>query len=107
VGHTRNNGGDGSGDDGGGEESGEGDDGDPSDIALPIVYQFVFPTNFLNSLLLVSTAWFFKDSFLAAIPLIGLRALCAFPEKLQFLRGEVSSQGAKFEIRSKTTRIKE
>ena len=52
-------------------------------------------------LLLAGTAWLFKDSFLAAIPLIGLCALCAFPEKLQFLRAEVSSQGAKFEMRGK------
>jgi hypothetical protein len=97
-----NNGNDnGDGDDG--EEAGGGDDDDPSDIArcLPIACHFIFPSHFLSCLLLACTSWLFKESFLAAIPLIGLCALCAFPEKLQFLRGEVSSQGAKFEIRSK------
>src|SRR5262249_41208539 len=85
----------------GSEDGGGGDDDDPADIILPIVYQFVFPSNFLSSLLLVGTAWLFKDSFFAAIPLIGLCALCAFRDKLWFLKGEMSSQGAKFEIRSK------
>jgi hypothetical protein len=99
--HDGNNGSDGDGgDEGGGEDGG---DDDPSDVALspPIVYHLVIPNHFLSCLLLAGTAWLFKDSFLAAIPLIGLCALCAFPETLQFLRGEVSSQGAKFEIRSK------
>jgi len=66
-----------------------------------IVYHFSFPSHFLSSLLLVGTSWLFQDSFLAAIPLIGLCALCAFPEKLQFLKGEISPKGAKFEIRGK------
>jgi hypothetical protein len=51
-----------------------------------------------SSMLLVGTAWLFKDSYLAAIPLISLCALCAFHKTLQFLKAEVSSQGAKFEM---------
>jgi hypothetical protein len=99
-GNTSSDSGDG-GDDGGGGEDG-GDD-DPSDIALssPTVYHLIVPSNFLNCVLLAGTAWLFQDSFLAAIPLIGLCALSAFPEKLQFLRGEASLKGAKFEIRGK------
>ena len=78
-GNTSSDSGDG-GDDGGGGEDG-GDD-DPSDIALspPTVYHLIVPSNFLNCVLLVGTAWLFQDSFLAAIPLIGLCALSAFPK---------------------------
>ena len=91
------------GDGDGSEEGGGGDDDDPSTIACspPIIYHFTFPSHFLSCLLLVGTSWLFKESFLAAIPLIGLCALCAFPDKLQFLRGEASPQGAKFEMRGK------
>src|SRR5215831_7847565 len=102
--NNNNNDGDG-GDDGGGDDGGaeDGGDDDPSDIArpLPIVYRLTLPSHFLSCLLLAGMSWLFRESFLAAIPLIGLCALCAFPEKLQFLKGAVSSQGAKFEIRGK------
>jgi len=101
-----NNEGSNSSDSGGGGDGEGGEDGgddDPSDIALspPTVYHPIVPSNFLNCVLLAGTAWLFQDSFLAAIPLIGLCALSAFPEKLQFLRGEASLKGTKFEIRGK------
>jgi hypothetical protein len=98
--------GDGGGDDGGGgdgEDGGGGDDDDPADIAhpLPVVDRVVSPGSFLRCVLLAGTAWLFKDSFLAAIPLIGLCALCAFPESLQFIRCKLSAQEVDFEIRRK------
>ena len=95
--------GDDKGDGDSGEDGGGGDDDDPpaSIQALPITYHFPFPDYFLSCLLLAGMAWLFHDNLLAAIPLIGLCALCAFSDKLQILKGEVSSRGAKFEIRSK------
>jgi hypothetical protein len=103
--NTSNDNSDDGGDDGGGGEDGGGDDDDPADILLllPVAHHIVsfssFP--FLSSMLLAGMAWLFKDSFLAAIPLIGLCALCAFPDKLQFLKAEVSPKGGNFEIRGK------
>jgi len=94
---------DGGGDDGGGEDGGGGDDDDPSDIALspPVVYHVVSLPPFFSCMLLAGTAWLFRDCYLAAIPLIGLCALCVFPKTLQLLKAEVSSRGAKFEMRGK------
>jgi len=98
-----NTGSDGDGGDDGGDGSGEDGDDDPSDIAqsLRSVYHLTFPSHFLSCLLLSVMCWIFRDSLLAVMPLTGLCALCAFPDKLQLLKGEVSSQGAKFAIRGK------